>query len=68
MSLKAFHIFFISVSILLAIGFSVWLFRSYSGSGDSWMLVASIASLAAGLALILYGIRILKKLRHVGFL
>jgi hypothetical protein len=67
-SLKAFHIFFISLSVLLAIGFSVWLFRSYSGSGDVWTLLAAVASLAAGLALILYGIRILKKLRHVGYL
>jgi hypothetical protein len=68
MSLKAFHIFFISVSILLAIGFSAWLFRSYSGSGDIWMLVAALASLAAGCSLVLYGIRILKKLKHIGYL
>jgi hypothetical protein len=68
MSLKAFHIFFICVSVLLACGFSVWLFRSYSGSGDLWMLFAAVASLLAGLSLVLYGIRILKKLKHVSYL
>jgi len=68
MSLKAFHIFFISLSVALALGFSVWLFQSYERSGDGWMLAGSAASLLAAAGLIVYGIRILKKLRHVSYL
>mgnify|MGYP001240411078 CR=1 FL=1 len=68
MSLKTFHIFFISLSVALAIGFSAWLLRSYLGTGNGWMLLACLSSLAAGISLVLYGIRILKKLKHVSYL
>jgi len=68
MSLKAFHIFFISVSVALAVGFSAWLLQSYSRTGDVWTLLGSVASLLTGLSLVLYGIRILKKLKHVSYL
>jgi hypothetical protein len=68
MSLKAFHIFFISLSVALAIGFSVWLLRSYERTGDGWTLAGSLASLLAAAGLVAYGIRILKKLRHVSYL
>jgi hypothetical protein len=68
MSLKAFHIFFIGVSVALAAGFSVWLFGAYRESGDLRLLAASAASLLAAIALVFYGLRILKKLKHVSFL
>lgn len=68
MSLKAFHIFFISLSVALAIGFAVWLFQTYIRTSNAWMLVASLASLLAGASLVFYGARILKKLKHVSYL
>ena len=68
MSLKAFHIFFIALSVALAIGFSGWLLESYQESGNAWTLAASVASLLAAAALVAYGIRILRKLRHVSYL
>ncbi len=68
MSLKAFHIFFISLSVALAIGFAVWLLQAYQRSGDGWMLAAAMASFLAAVGLIYYGIRILKKLKHVSYL
>lgn len=68
MSLKAFHIFFIVVSALCAVGFSVWAVIGYTSSHDSGMLIVAAGSLLAGIGLIFYGIRFLRKLKHVSFL
>jgi len=68
MSLKAVHIFFISVSVLLAIGFSGWLFQQYQANGNNMFVVFSFLSLMSGISLVFYGIRFLKKLKHVSFI
>ncbi len=68
MSLKFFHIFFISLSVALAFGFAVWLFRSYTEGGRGVVLAAAIISAAAGASLIVYARRFLKKLKHVRYL
>jgi len=68
MSLKAFHIFFIAISVLLTVGFAGWLLRSFVASGDAGTLVAAIASLLLGAALIVYARRFLKKLKHVSYI
>lgn len=68
MSLKAFHIVFISVSVLTAFGFAAWLLNGYSKSDASGQLVGGVFSILAGLGLIVYGIRFLRKLKHVSFL
>jgi len=68
MSLKTFHIFFIGCAILLALGCGVWAMQSYLQAGKAAFLVAGFISLFAGAGLILYGIRFLKKLKHVSFL
>ena len=68
MSLKAFHIFFIALSAVLMFGFSVWLFRSYGDSGNTMLLVEGSLAAMAGVGLIVYGIRFLKKLKHVSFI
>ena len=58
MSLKAFHVFFISVSVLLCFGFGVWCFRNngYTGMG--------VGSLLIGVGLIVYEISFLRKLKN----
>ena len=68
MSLKAFHIFFIAVSVLLAFGFGGWSLVRYADAAPVLYLVMGVLSLIAGVLLILYGIRFLRKLRHVGLL
>ena len=68
MSLKAFHIFFIILSVLCAFGFALWSMMSYSTNGDLMLVAAAVIAFAAGIGLILYGIRFLKKLKHVSFL
>jgi hypothetical protein len=68
MSLKAFHIFFIAVSILLAFGFGLWEIRAYTDSGTVGRLIAGLLSFGVAVGLIIYGIHFLKKLKHVGYL
>jgi hypothetical protein len=68
MSLKAFHVLFIAISILLAFGFAAWSFRQFS-LGGAWLdLVVGIISAVTGLGLIVYGRYFLKKLKHISYL
>lgn len=68
MSLKAFHIFFIALSTVTAFGFSMWLMSGYTKSGSVEHLVGALLSVLAGAGLIVYGIRFLRKLKHVSYL
>ncbi len=68
MSLKAFHIFFIIVSTLLAFGFGVWAVDDYGRSGSSVHLALGVGSFVAAAALVWYGVWFLRKLKHVGYL
>lgn len=63
MSLKAFHIFFITVSMMLAFGFGVWGFQQYVEHGTGIYLVLGIVSSVMGIGLVLYGVTFLKKTR-----
>ena len=68
MSLKAFHIFFITASTLLAFMFSAWLMQSYRETGDVSQLLAGGTSFFAAIGLIVYGIRFRRKLKHVSMI
>lgn len=68
MSLKAFHILFIAASIALSFGFGIWSIQAYASRGDGVILATGILSLLAGLILIRYAIRFVRKLRHVRYL
>jgi hypothetical protein len=68
MSLKAFHIVFIALSILLAFFCGVWLLREYASSHHTAFLVAAILFLLAGGGLIWYGKSVLRKLKHISYL
>jgi hypothetical protein len=68
MSLKAFHIFFIAVSILTAFGFGVWLIHGYTESENVGQLIGGIGSIVVGAGLIVYGIWFVRKLRKVSYL
>ena len=60
MSLKGFHIVFITASVILAFGFGAWCLGAQPP-----MLAAATLSFAAGLALIGYEIWFLRKTRRV---
>ena len=69
MSLKAFHVIFISAAIMLAFGFGVWLLRAYRApEGVTGELVGGVASLACGVGLVVYERYFLKKLKKESFL
>lgn len=68
MSLKTFHIFFIAISIILAIGIGLWQMMEYLDSGRTGQLIAALASFAVAAGLIVYGVRFLRKLKHLGYL
>jgi hypothetical protein len=69
MSLKAFHLVFITASSALAFGCGVWGLKNYwSADGRLLDLLFGLGSLVAGVALIVYERYFLKKLKNVGYL
>ncbi len=67
MSLKAFHLIFITAATALAFGCGIWGLRDFfSEGGSTWDLVFGLGSLAAAIGLILYERYFLKKLKRVG--
>ncbi len=68
MSLKTFHIFFIVVSVLFLFGFGAWNVTMYQSGGNVTMVAFAGISFLAGIGLVLYGIRFLRKLKKVSFL
>ena len=69
MSLKAFHVIFITVSSLMLFGFAAWMLRAYRGpEGASSDLVWAVAAMLAGLSLLVYEGFFLKKLKNVSYL
>jgi hypothetical protein len=69
MSLKAFHLLFITASTALAFGCGVWGLRDFfSSEGRPSDLVFGLGALAVGIGLILYERYFLKKLKRVSYL
>jgi len=66
-SLKAFHVFFIAVCLLLAAGFGAWGIRDYRGTGTVVSLYLGVGSFAACIVLAAYGVWFLRKLRNIRF-
>ncbi len=60
MSLKAFHVLFISASVLLAFGFGAWCLRAQ----PPWMAAGAL-SFAAGVGLAGYEVWFLRKMRRL---
>jgi len=65
MSLKAFHLFFIVVSILAAFGFSYWAFDNYQAAKDPTFLKITILSALTGVGLVVYGIFFIRKAKKI---
>jgi hypothetical protein len=65
MSLKAFHLVFITAATALAFGCAAWGLKAYfSQEGSGADLVFGLGSLATGAGLILYERYFLKKLKN----
>jgi hypothetical protein len=65
MSLKGFHIVFITISTLLALGAGVWCLWIDSVHGSPAFRVGAIFSFLAGLTLITYGIWFFRKMKRL---
>jgi hypothetical protein len=61
MSLKAFHLIFVTLLTSLSFGCAAWAFSEGSA-------VWGVVGIAAGILVIVYGIYFLKKLKNVSYL
>jgi len=68
MSLKAFHVVFITASILLAFGFAAWSYSDYKDQGKTVDLIYALGSTLAGIALVIYFKIVLRKLKNISYL
>jgi len=69
MSLKAFHVVFITAASALCFGTGVWMLRDYrspdGSEGDLWL---GVGALVAGVLLVVYERAFVKKLKNVSYL
>ena len=65
MSLKAFHLLFIAISIVLAAFMAAWAVGQYRALGDASYVATAVASVAAGAGLAVYGARFQRKMRRL---
>ena len=68
MSLKAFHILFITASVALSFWFGWFELSNYAASKAEMELWFGVGSCITGVALIAYGIYFLKKLKNISYL
>jgi hypothetical protein len=69
MSLKAFHLIFITAACVLTLGFGIWAFKEYfSPDSRPAYLLMGIGSLVTTVALVVYEYYFLKKLKKIDFL
>jgi hypothetical protein len=69
MSLKAFHLVFITASSALAFGCGVWELKDYfSVEGRTLDLLLGVGCFLAGVGLLVYERYFLKKLKNVSYL
>ncbi len=67
MSLKAVHVFFVTVATLIAAGFGVWSIQQYSVTGRGADLLLTVLAVAAAISLPVYGAWFLRKMKKVGY-
>jgi hypothetical protein len=64
MSLRAFHLFFIALSVILAAFFAAWAIGEYRSAHELTYAVTGVVSLAAGVALVFYAAAFQRKTRR----
>ncbi len=68
MSLKGFHIVFITFSTLLALGCGLWCLQLHNFEGTSGYLFGAACSFIAALALVIYGFWFYRKMKRLGII
>ena len=65
MNLRRFHLFFISLSIILAAFFAAWAGGQYRLAHEGRFVVTALACLVSGAALAVYGARFQRKTKNL---
>ena len=69
MSLKAFHVIFITAASAMAFGCGVWALKTYCSPGGTLAeLLVGLGSILAAVGLIVYERYFLKKTKNLGYL
>ncbi|RPH52774.1 hypothetical protein EHM82_09105 [bacterium] len=66
LSLRSFHLFFIAVSILLAAWVGAWGVQSWMATRNLGDLALGVLFFVLGFVLVLYGLRVRRKLKDLG--
>jgi hypothetical protein len=66
MSLKNFHILFITISVILTVYFGSWAFSIYRATPAMTYLALGVASVMTGAALVVYEMAFVRKCRRDG--
>lgn len=65
MSLKYFHMIFVTAATLLCFGFAAWCFFSPDSPQTTGYTVAGAGAIVAGIAALFYGVWVWKKLKKI---
>jgi hypothetical protein len=65
MSLRAFHLLFIALSVMLTAFVAAWAVSQYRAVHDAGYLIACIASVATGIGLAVYGAAFQRKTKRL---
>jgi len=65
MSLKAFHLLFIGLSVVLAAFVGAWAGQQYQAAHEATYAVTAAAALAGGIGLAVYGAAFQRKMRRL---
>jgi hypothetical protein len=65
MGLRAFHLLFITVSVILTAFVAAWAAGQYQTARESSYVVAAVASLASGVGLVIYGAAFQRKTKRL---
>lgn len=68
MSLKTFHIIFVSIAILLTVVFGIWGVRDYQVTNNQTSLYMGLGSFLVTVVLAVYGVWFLKKLKGFSYI
>jgi hypothetical protein len=68
MSLKTFHLVFVTASVLLMLSLTGWCLAQYRDGGQADQLVYAAISMVCAVGLVIYGRIFLKKLKHISYL
>ena len=65
MSLRAFHLVFITLSVVLTAFFAAWAAGQYQSTHELSYVMTAVGSLASGIGLVIYGAAFQRKMRKL---